>query len=69
VRRRDRGVRLIGIAATNLGTSAEPDLFEPAARERLRQLTAAVDKVRGKFGFNSVTTATILELRQRRGKP
>jgi DNA polymerase-4 len=69
VRRRDRGVRLIGIAATNLGTTAEPDLFEPAARERLRQLTAAVDKVRGKFGFNSVTPATILELRQRRGKP
>ena len=69
VRRRDRGVRLIGIAATNLATSAEPDLFEPPARERLRQLTAAVDKVRGKFGFNSVTPATILELRQRRGKP
>ena len=69
VRRRDRGVRLIGIAATNLGTSAEPDLFEPPARERLRQLTAAVDKVRGKFGFNSVTPATILELRQRRDKP
>jgi DNA polymerase IV len=68
VRRRDRGVRLIGIAATNLGTTAEPDLFEPPARERLRQLTAAVDKVRGKFGFNSVTPATILELRQRRGK-
>jgi DNA polymerase IV len=69
VRRRDRGVRLIGIAATRFGTSAEPDLFEPASRERLRQLTAAVDKVRGKFGFNSVTPATILELRQRRGKP
>ena len=68
VRRRDRGVRLIGIAATNLGTSAEPDLFEPPARERLRQLTAAVDKVRGKFGFNSVSPATILELRRRRDK-
>ena len=69
VRRRDRGVRLIGVAATNLGTSSEPDLFEPPARERLRQLTAAVDKVRGKFGFNSVTPATILKLRKRRGKP
>lgn len=69
VRRRDRGVRLIGIAATNLGTTAEPDLFEAPARGRLRQLTAAVDKVRGKFGFNSVTPATILELHQRRGKP
>lgn len=69
VRQRDRGVRLIGIAATNLGTAAEPDLFEAPERDRLRQLTAAVDKVRGKFGFNSVTPATILELRQRKPKP
>src|SRR5688572_17424359 len=69
VRRRNRGVRLIGIAASNLGTVAEPDLFEAPERGRLRQLTAAVDKVRGKFGFNSMTAATILELRQRRGKP
>jgi DNA polymerase-4 len=68
VRRRDRGVRLIGIAATNLATVAEPDLFERPERSRLRQLTAAVDKVRERFGFNSVTPATILELRQRRPK-
>ncbi len=68
VRRRDRGVRLIGISATNLGTTAEPDLFERPERSRLRQLTEAVDKVREKFGFNSVTPATILELRQRRPK-
>jgi DNA polymerase-4 len=68
VRKRDRGVRLIGIAATNLATTAEPDLFEGPERGRLRQLTAAVDKVRGKFGFNAVTPATILELRQRRRK-
>lgn len=68
VRQRDRGVRLIGIAATNLGTAAEPDLFECPERSRLRRLTEAVDKVRGKFGFDSVTSATILELRQRRPK-
>ena len=68
VRRRNRGVRLIGIAATNLTTTAEPDLFEAPERGRLRQLTAAVDKVRGKFGFDSVTSATVLELRQRRPK-
>ena len=68
VRRRDRGVRLIGIAAINLGTTDEPDLFEAPERGRLRQLTAAVDKVRGKFGFDSVTSATILKLRQRRPK-
>jgi hypothetical protein len=34
----------------------------------LRRLTAAVDKVRGRFGFDSVTSATILEMRQRRPK-
>jgi DNA polymerase IV len=68
VRKRDRGVRLIGVAATNLGTSAEPDLFERPERGRLRQLTAAVDKVRGKFGFNAVTPGTIFELRGRRRK-
>ena len=68
VRQRDRGVRLIGIAATNLGTAEEPDLFERPERSRLRRLTAAVDKVRDKFGFDSVTSATILELRQRRPK-
>lgn len=68
VRRRDRGVRLIGIAATNLGTTAEPDLFEAPERGRLRLLTAAVDKVREKFGFGAVTPGTIAELRQRRKK-
>jgi DNA polymerase IV len=68
VRRRDRGVRLIGVAATNLGTAAEEDLFEPPERSRLRQLTEAVDKVRGKFGFNAVTPGSIFELRRRRPK-
>jgi DNA polymerase-4 len=68
VRRRDRGVRLIGVAATNLGTAAEEDLFEPPERNRLRQLTEAVDKVRGKFGFDAVTPGSIFELRRRRPK-
>jgi DNA polymerase IV len=68
VRRRDRGVRLIGVAATNLGTAAEEDLFEPPERSRLRQLTEAVDKVRGKFGFDAVTSGSIFELRRRRPK-
>jgi DNA polymerase-4 len=66
VRERNRGVRLIGVAATNLGRSAEADLFEPPERTRLRQLTEAVDKVRGKFGFDSVTPGSLLELRRRR---
>jgi DNA polymerase-4 len=68
VRRRNRGVRLVGIAATNLGTAAEGDLFEPVERTRLRHLTAAVDEVRGKYGFDAVSPGTIFELRQRRRK-
>jgi DNA polymerase-4 len=68
VRQRDRGVRLIGVAASNLGTAAEEDLFEPPQRSRLRQLTEAVDKVRGKFGFDAVTPGSIFELRRRRPK-
>ena len=66
VRHRDRGVRLIGISATNLLTASSPDLFEPAERERLRRLTDAVDKVRGKYGFDAVTSANITGMKRRR---
>lgn len=65
VRRRNRGVRLIGIAATNLGVAAETDLFEPPARRRRRELSTAVDKVREKYGFGSVTPAAALRFRRR----
>src|ERR671915_1126528 len=64
VRRRNRGVRLIGIATTNLGVAAEADLFESPERVRLRHLTEAVDKVREKFGFDAVLPGFITE-RQR----
>jgi DNA polymerase-4 len=66
VRRRNRGVRLIGVAATNLGRVQEEDLFEPPARLKLRHLTEAVDKVREKYGFNAVTQAMIADLRRKR---
>lgn len=66
VRRRDRGVRLLGVAATNLGTAAEPDLFEPASRARLRRLTEAVDAVRERFGFDAMTPGRLLELRRKK---
>ena len=65
VRRRDRGVRLIGITASGLGPSAEADLFEPPARERLRHLSAAVDQVRERFGFAAVTPGSVLRARRR----
>jgi DNA polymerase-4 len=68
VRGRNRGVRLIGIAATNLGAAAEADLFEPPARRRLRDLSAAVDQLREKYGFDSVTPGSVLGARRRRRK-
>jgi len=66
VRARNRGVRLIGVAVTNLGVAAEVDLFESAERRRRRELTAAVDKVREKYGFSAVTPGAILRARRRR---
>lgn len=63
-RRRRQGVRLIGVAATNLGASAPADLFEPAERTRLRELTSAVDRVRERFGFDAMTPARTLKLKR-----
>ncbi len=53
-RARHQGVRLLGISAVKLAASDAPDLFEAPERTRLRDLTTAVDKVRGKFGFDAV---------------
>jgi len=66
VRARNRGVRLIGVAVTNLGVAAEADLFEPEERRRRRDLSAAVDRVREKYGFSAVTPGAALRARRRR---
>ena len=66
-RRRRQGIRLIGLAATNRTEAAPADLFEPADRTRLRELTQAVDKVRERFGFDAVAPARTLSSRGRRG--
>jgi DNA polymerase-4 len=63
-RRRRQGVRLIGLAATNLAEAGPADLFEPPARTRLRELTSAVDRVRERFGFDAVTSARTLRRRR-----
>ncbi len=63
-RARRQGVRLIGLAATNLTQSAPADLFEPAERTRLRELTVAVDRVRERFGFDAVASAATLKLKR-----
>jgi len=64
-RRRRMGVRLIGVAATGLSEAAPGDLFEAPERTRLRELTSAVDRVRERFGFDAVTPARTLKLKQR----
>ncbi len=63
--RRRQGVRLIGVAATGLAQSAPADLFEPAERTRMRELTSAVDRVRERFGFDAMTPAATLRLERR----
>jgi len=65
VRGRNRGVRLIGVAATNLGVTAEADLFEPAARRKLRDLSQAVDQLREKYGFAAVTPGSVLRVKRK----
>lgn len=68
VRARNRGVRLIGLSATNLAEAAEADLFESDSRQRSRRLTDAVDQLRARYGFDAVTVARLLEVQKRRSE-
>ncbi|MEO6068072.1 MAG: DNA polymerase IV [Gemmatimonadales bacterium] len=65
-RLRRQGIRLIGIGTTNLVPAAPPDLFEDPTRHRQRTLTEAVDRVRDKFGFESLTPGRLMPTRRRR---
>lgn len=56
----ERGVTLIGLAVTNLARRDELQLALPFGRDR-RDLDAAVDAVREKFGRASLTPATLLD--------
>ncbi len=67
VRRRGRGVRLIGVAATNLTEAPMPDLFEAPERTKLRHLTAAVDQVRERFGFDAAKSGSLVRKAGKRG--
>ncbi len=58
VRESFRPVRLIGVTATRLGAhTAQGSLFPDAAREKRRQLDAAVDALRDRFGARAVRRA------------
>jgi DNA polymerase-4 len=66
--RRGRGVRLIGVGASNLIPGGTGDLFEPPDRTRMRELTSALDQVRERFGFESVTPASIVAMGRGRAR-
>ncbi len=65
-RRRSQGIRLIGISASGLMSSAPGDLFESAERSRLRSVTQAVDKVRERFGYEAMSAAHLTGTIRRR---
>lgn len=65
VQRRRQGVRLIGVAATNLNQAAPADLFEPEQRTRMRELTAAVDRARKKYGFDVLAPGKAIKLKKK----
>jgi DNA polymerase-4 len=64
VRRRNQGVRLIGVGVSNIIPAGPADLFEPEARTRTRELTRAVDRVREKYGFDAMKTAKLVPRRE-----
>jgi len=62
-RKRGKGVRLLGIAGTNLVEPPATDLFEEPERTKLRQLTSAVDQVRERFGFDAAKPGSLVKRR------
>jgi len=59
-RARRQGVRLLGIAATNLSPAEAPELFESADREKQRGVVRAVDAVRARFGFDALQSGRLV---------
>lgn len=55
-----QAVRLLGIAATALDPVEAPDLFEPLARGRAREVSRAVDAVRAKYGFEAMQSGRLV---------
>jgi DNA polymerase-4 len=55
-----QGLTLVGIAVTNLEDDVDSQLVLPLDRHRGRDLDAALDDVRARFGSSAVTRAALL---------
>ncbi|MBE5906273.1 MAG: DNA polymerase IV, partial [Lachnospiraceae bacterium] len=55
-------IRLLGVATAKAeeGTSYQYDLFDNGKHEKLEKLDAAIDKVRARYGDDSIKRATLL---------
>jgi DNA polymerase-4 len=56
-------LRLLGVGVSELGPDVQQDLFVAPQSERNRQLDAAADRIREKFGSVALTRASSLEAR------
>lgn len=56
-------VRLIGVRATDIVQEefSQIDLFDQEKKEKLRKLDASIDKIREKFGKDSIQRASFLK--------
>lgn len=61
----DAPVRLLGVAARDLVSVPQLELFPSPERERERHLDAAIDEIRAKFGKHAVSRASALRARHR----
>src|SRR5947209_2600999 len=57
---RARGITLVGLALTNLYDEDAVQLALPFERERARELDAALDAVRDRYGTSAITRAVLL---------
>ncbi|HJS47568.1 MAG TPA: DNA polymerase IV [Gemmatimonadales bacterium] len=55
------GIRLLGIAATNLLPAGPADLFEAPGRQRQRALSGVLDRVRGRYGFDAIAPGHLVD--------
>ncbi len=63
--RNRRPVRLIGLEVSNFsGSATQLGLFDAESR-RLEQLDRAVDKIREKYGFDSIQTGATMDLKRK----